>query len=466
MTLRYLTPLVLVAILGGCTAGTEYRRPNLSMPNAFRAAPTAPAAATDASWWTRFNDPMLNDLVARGLANNLDIEVVLARVDRARAAAGAARAAQLPSGTVDGSATRTQQSTEAGLGQLSNYVPDLGRVQNSFSITAGASWELDLAGGLKRGRQSAVAELEAVIADSQAARVTVAAEIADAYLLLRTLQERKAIAVSQAEAAEKLTSLVQKRFDATVASRRELEQSRASAVSVRAQVPALDAAIEGQLNRLAVLTGEMPESERRGLDQPAPLPVAAVGSIGSPTDLLRRRPDLIAAERRLAASHARIGAALAEYYPKFSLSGLFGFQSGSLGNLFSGPANVIQGGLGLRWRLFDFKRIDAEVASAQGDEREALANFRAAVLRAAEDVERSIVDGQAAQQRSSLHVQEAAASKRARDLSAQAFQAGHVSLVEVIEADRRSLQAADSLAVARSDAARAVVAAYRAIGGS
>ncbi len=466
MTLRTLSPLLLVALAGGCTAGTEYHRPNMTMPAAFRAAPAAPGVATDGSWWTRFNDPILNDLVARGLANNLDIEIVLARVDRARAAAGAARAAQLPSGTIDGSAVRTQQSTEAGLGQLSNYVPDLGRVQNSFSITSGASWELDLAGGLKRGRQSAVAELEATVADSQAARVTVAAEIADAYLLLRTLQERRTLAVSQADAADKLTSLVQKRFDATIASRRELEQAKASAIAVRAEIPALEAGIEGQLNRLAVLTGEMPESERRGLDRPAPLPIAEVGPVGSPTELLRRRPDLIAAERRLAASHARIGAALAEYYPRFSLSGLFGFQSTSLGSLFTGPANVIQGGLGLRWRIFDFKRIDAEVVSARGDEREALATFRAAVLRAAEDVERSIVDGQAAQRRATLHAEEAVAAKRARDLAAQAYGAGHVSLVEVVDADRRSLQAADSLALARSDEVRAVVAAYRAIGGA
>lgn len=465
MTPRLASTLAPIALLAGCTVGPDYRMPEFAMPAAFRSAPIA-APLDDKPWWTTFGDALLDDLVSRGLKSNLDIEVALARVDRARAAAGAARVVQLPAGAIDGSAMRARQSLEAGLGQLSRYVPDIERTQDAFALTGGASWELDLAGGLRRGRESAAADLAAAAADSRAARLTVAGEITDAYLLLRALQEQRDIAIKQAEVAHKLEELVRMKFTRDVASRRELDEANTSAISVRAQVPSFDAAIDGQLNRLAVLVGEMPQAERQGLDVIVPLPTATLTSIGTPVDLLRRRPDLIAAERRLAASNARIGSALAEYYPRFTLSSLLGFQGNSIGQLFTDRSSILQGGLGLRWRIFDFKRINAEIADARGAEREALAIFRGAVLRAAEDVERAVAAKQAAERRIALHGKELAASKHAGVLAVQAYEAGHIALIEVIEIDRRSLQATLSLALARADAARAVAATYRAIGAS
>lgn len=453
----------LCLLLGGCAAGTDYRSPELAMPSSFRSVPIG-TLKSDRAWWQSYNDPVLDRIVVRALSGNLDIEIALARVDRASAVAGAAKAAQLPSISVDGGATRTRQSMRSGTGVLSGYVPDFARTQNTFELTTGASWELDLAGGLRRGREAARAELQAAVADTAAVRVTVVAETADAYFQLRSLQEGLAIAHEQASLAERLEALVQHRLTVGGASKRELDQAIAATASQRAALVPIEADIQHQLIRLSILAGEMPEADRAGLETPAPLPEPRFADIGEPSALLRRRPDLVAAERRLAASHARIGVALAEYYPRFSLSALFGGQSNRLGNLFSGPANVIQGGVGLRWRLFDFGRIEAEVADARGAKREALAAFRNSVLLSAEDVERAVVAWETARARIDLHRDEVIAATAAKSSVLRAFEAGHVSLVEVTDADRRLLTARNAFAKAKADAARASVAAWRALG--
>ncbi|AGH51676.1 MULTISPECIES: efflux transporter outer membrane subunit [Sphingomonadales] len=463
-TNRSLAALIGLALLGGCAAGTEYRRPALPLPAAFHNAPLI-VEPGGRPWWRDFADPMLDDLVARGLKGGFDVEAAMARVDQARAAAGSARAARMPSGSLDGSAVRTRQSLRAGLGQIADYVPDFDRTQDSFELVGGASWELDLAGGLKRGREAAVAELEAAVADSQAVRLTVAAEIGDAYILLRSAQRRRSIAVDQAAAAQKLENIVRARFVHGAAARFELDQSRASTAAISAGIAEFDQAAQAQLARLAVLAGGLPDSVVQALERPEPVPVAGFAAMGLPADLMRRRPDLVAAERRVAAGHARLGVALAEYYPKFTLSGLLGFQGNDAGRLISGPASVVQGGLGLRWRLFDFGRVDAEVARAKGAEREAIAQFRNAALRAAEDVERAVVAWRTAREREAVHAEEVRAATAACDALDRAYRAGHVSLAELVEAQRRVLQAADALALAQGDAARATVAGWRAFGG-
>ena len=187
--------------------------------------------------------------------------------------------------------------------------------------------------------------------------------------------------------------------------------------------------------------------------------------IGSPADLLRRRPDLIVAERKLAASNARIGSAISEYYPKFSLSGLIGTAATGTASLFTGGATQAQGVVGLRWRLFDFGRVDAEIKNARGQNAEALAAYRLSVLRASEDVEDafSALVNREAQQRTLAGGETALA--RAQQSSMAAYKGGVVSLIEVLDADTRLLETRDALAQARTETARAAVASFRSLGG-
>ncbi|PTQ13275.1 transporter [Sphingomonas oleivorans] len=454
----------LLPALAACAAGTNYRPPVVPVADAWRGAPNAPMREAG-DWWTEFGDPVLDGLVATALAQNLDIEQAMARVDRARAGLRAAGAELLPAGRIEARAARERQSTESGLGQLSGLAPGFPRTVSQYDLSGGASWEIDLAGGLRRGREAAAYELEAAEASGAAMRITVAAETADAYVQLRTLQTRLAAATELEAASRRLVALVEQRHAADEASRLELEQARASAAATRATLPPLRAGIEAQLNRIAVLTGREPQAERLGLELPGAIPDAPVATAGTPGEMLRRRPDLVAAERRLAASHARIGVALAEYYPKLSLSALLGFRANAASDLLSGSANFVQGAAGLRWRLFDFGRIDAEVAAARGVEREALAAYRQAVLRAAEDLETAFAARAGALAQAGDLAQRLESAGHARRLAEQAWRAGEVSLIEVIDADRNLLEARSALAASQGEAARAAIACYRALGG-
>ena len=198
----------------------------------------------------------------------------------------------------------------------------------------------------------------------------------------------------------------------------------------------------------------------------APIPVTpAITDAGGPANLLRRRPDLIVAERRLAASNARIGEAISEYYPKFSLSGLLGSATTSAGGLFGGGGSQAQGVLGLRWRLFGFGRVDAEIANARGRNAEALAAYRLAVLRASEDVEDAFSALLRREAQEHMLAQGETALARAQTSSLAAYKGGVVSLIEVLDADTRLLATPDARAQAQTEAARAGVASFRALGG-
>ena len=457
--------LGIALLAAGCVAGSDYREPATSVAPAWRGAPDTAAAAAIGPWWQAFGDPVLDRLIATALTQNLDIEQALARVDQSRAAAAAAGAALLPSGTVDGQAARVRQSIETGLGRVSQYVPDFPRTVNQYQFSTGASWELDLAGGLRRGREAAGAEAQAAEAMGAQMRVTVAAEVADAYVRLRVLQQRQAIARGQHESARRILALTEQRHRLGEATARAVEQARTNAATVEADLAPIGAGIEAQLNRLAVLGGQAPQADRAQLAVPAAIPPAPLPGVGSPGDLLRHRPDLVAAERQLAATHARVGVALADYYPRISLSGLLGFQAQTAGRLLTGDANTIQGAVGLRWRLFDFKRLDAERDAARGREREALAAYRQSVLRAAEEVENGFAALGARRSEIEIRTREIDAAGAARTMTDTAWKAGEISLFELIDAERTQLAAQDRMAVAQGEAALAAIACYRALGG-
>ena len=247
---------------------------------------------------------------------------------------------------------------------------------------------------------------------------------------------------------------------------REVAQAEALLSEARASLQPLGIDLEAQTNRLDVLLGVQPGTSAPELQRPGDIPPApSVPADDKPVDVLRRRPDVIAAERQLAASNARIGQALAEYYPKISLAGVLGYESSRTGDLFKAATFQPEGVAGLRWRVFDFGKVSAEVAQAKGANAEALARYRQAVLRAAEDVEdafTSLVQLEAHQQEL---LSEVAALRRARDASQEAYQGGVIALSDVLDADRQLLTAQDQLAQTRADSARAAVGTFRALGG-
>jgi NodT family efflux transporter outer membrane factor (OMF) lipoprotein len=351
-------------------------------------------------------------------------------------------------------------------GRLASHLPGYSRTQNYYDLGFIASWETDLFGGLKKGAQAATAEAQAAEAGHTGTRVTVAAEAAESYMQIRGAQARLILAKDQIATDEHLVELVQQRKDAGVASDRELAQAQALLSQAKATIPLLTLSLEIQLNRLDVLMGAQPGTYAAELSSVADIPdVPEISGYGTPTDLLRRRPDIIAAERMVAASNARIGQALAEYYPKLSLSGIVGSQALAPAHLFEQqgfqPISVV----GLRWRLFDFGAVAAEVKGARGANAEALIHYQSAALHAAEDVEGAFSLLVQSENRRDEIVCEIAELQRGRDLSEQSYAAGVIALTDVLDADRQLLAAKDDLAVARESAARAAVGSYRALGG-
>jgi NodT family efflux transporter outer membrane factor (OMF) lipoprotein len=457
------------AILAACAVGPNYNRPKDELAP-FHNTPSIGASAYDNQasldqWWSGFDDPMLTEVVQRALSQNLDLAASIARVQQARAAAAGAGAALLPSADLNASATYERQSTRGAFGSIASTVPGYSRGIHDYSVGPAASWEIDLFGGLRRAASAARAEAEAAEADQAGTRIIVAADAADAYLQIRGYQSRLAVAQLQIADDDHLLHLVHDRHDAGAATGREVAQAEALLKQAKASVPPLAIGLEQQLNRLDVLMGVQPGTYAQRLGQVREIPaVPSVPTNNDPTDMLRRRPDIIAAERRLAAANERIGAALSDYYPKFSLSGALGFETIS-NHLFSNQAFQPVGGGAIRWRLFDFGKIDAEVAQAKGRDAEALALYRQSVLKAAADVEDSLTVLAQTQLRVSEVDDQVSSLVKARDLSEQAYRAGSITLTDVLDADSQLLTARDEADSSRADAARAAVGVYRALGG-
>jgi NodT family efflux transporter outer membrane factor (OMF) lipoprotein len=417
-------------------------------------------------WWASFGDPLLTDLVTRALDQNLDIAQAIARVTQARASLRNANAARLPSAGLSEQAAAVRQSLETPTGRIAQAMPGFDRDAELYEANISASWELDLFGGLRRGQEAASASYQGTQAGAAAARLSVAAQVADTYITIRGLQARIAIAGAQVDTQQHLVEMVRLQYGKGIAAELQLRQAEGALSQIEANVPVLETALDAAMNALDVLLGTQPGAHRDALMRSGEIPAAPVlAATGSPADLLRRRPDLIVAERRLAASNARIGVATAEYFPRFSLGGLIGSASMASGNLFSGSANQAQGFLGLRWRLFDFGRIDAEIAAAKGANAEALAAYRLAVLRASEDVENALSALVKREAQQAILDRGQSALYRAQSASLAAYKGGVVSLIEVLDADRRLLDTRDNHAQARMEAARAAVASFRALGG-
>lgn len=461
----------LIVGITGCAVGPKYDRPAVKLqpfhnaPSVETRAASLPAPPLD-QWWTGFHDPELTRIVGRALDQNLDLAAAMARVQQARAAARGAGAQRMPAGNLNASTTTIHQSTESMTGRLASHLPGYDRNQNYYDLGFAASWETDLFGGLKRGAEAATAEAQAAEASRTGTRITVAAEAADAYLQIRGAQARLNFAKEQIATDSHLVELVQQRRDAGIASDRELAQAQAVLSQAKATIPLITVSLEAQLNRLDVLMGAQPGTYAAELTPVADIPeVPAISGYGTPTELLRRRPDIIAAERMVAASNAHIGQALAEYYPKLSLSGIVGSQTVAPAHLFEQqgfqPASVV----GLRWRLFDFGRVASEVQLARGANAEALLRYRSSVLHAAEDVEDAFSLLVQSENRRNEIVREIAELQRVRDRSEESYAAGVIGLTDVLDADRQLLVAKDDLAVARESAARAAVGSYRALGG-
>jgi len=472
MLARPSTAVFLLSVLSGCAVGPDYRPPDIAVSSGFLGqngvAQREIRSKTDLqAWWSGFDDPLLTRFITLALEQNLDIAQAAARVAQARASLRLADAALLPSANVSAQGARAYQSVETQLGQVLDATPDFDRSGNYYEANVGASWEVDVFGGLRRSREAARAEYQASEAGAVATQLAVAAQTADVYVTMRGLQARIAIAREQADTRRQLLTTVKLQYEKEIAAELQVRQAEGSLAQVEAQIPVLDAGLDAAMNALDVLLGTQPGTHRAELTPVAAIPMApGISDAGAPADIIRRRPDLIVAERHLAAANARIGVAVSEYYPKFSLAALLGSATAlSSHNLFTSGASQHQSVLGLRWRLFDFGRVEAQIAAARGKTAESLAAYRLAVLKATEEVENSFSALVNREAQVDILIRGESSLSRARESSLGAYKGGVVSLIEVLDADSNLLQVQDAKAQAQTEAARAAIASFRALGG-
>jgi len=453
-------------VASGCmTVGPNYRAPTLDL-KFIGHVQNAPDIASLDTWWKSFNDPELNRIVARARDDNLDLAAAIARVTQSHAAAQAAGAKRLPSGELGVQVDAEHQSLRSPIGELASQQPGYNRDENLYDEGIGASWEADLFGGLHRGEQAANAEAQAAEAMHAGTRVTVTADAVDAYMQIRGNQERLRLAQQQIDVDTHLLSLIQQRNQFGASSDREVDRAQALVEQAKATVPPLEIALQAQLNRLDVLMGAQPGTYASELSTPTPIPVLPFINMSiEPQQLLRHRPDIMAAERHLAASNARIGMAISDYYPHVSLGALLGFEGLGSDDLISAASFQPQLIAGLRWRLFDFGRVDAEVQQAKGAYAEALALYRQSALRATEEIEDALTSqGQYAKQSDELDA-EVASLRLANTSSERSYQVGSISLTDVLDTEQQLLAAQDNAVSVRISALRSGIFFYRAMGG-
>ena len=461
-----------LVLLNGCMLGPDYQKPNMLLPSTFHNAEQVQHRLTTeqqpdlSTWWVGFNDPLLNQYVETALIYNLDLEQATARVSQVRALVQGAKAALLPAGQANAQIALNRQTLEDPLGRLLNATPNYDRNGEQYDINGSVSWDLDIFGGLRKNQEAAKAEYTAASAYRSAIQLAVAAETADTYVLVRTFQTRIALTKKRIETQQKLVDLVKLQFSRGIVPELQLNQAQGALSEVSASIPTLENGLEISMNALDVLLGTSPGTHYAELAQEVAIPDApAITSADGPAELLRRRPDIIVAENKLIAANARIGMEMSEYYPKLSLLGLIGTSTTESSNLFTSAAEKAMGVIGLRWRLFDFGRIDAAVAAAKGKNNEAIASYRLSVLRATADVENAFSTLVKREAQETNLAQGEAAYEKARNSAFAAYKSGALSLIEVLDADERLLRTQDAKVQAKSEATRAAISSFKALGG-
>jgi multidrug efflux system outer membrane protein len=450
--------LALTALsLTACAVGPDYRPPETA-PVEFIAAADARVAETpfEATWWGQFGDPVLDDLVARALSGDLDVKIAAARVAEARAGLSASRRERWPD--VGAAVARTEShAPEALVG--------FDRLETEY-YEAGFStlWEIDLFGRVRRGVEAASADAEAVEAHLRDAQVLVAAEVVRNYLELRGAQKRLAVARQNLGYQRETYELTQVRLELGRGTQLDVASAAASLAATEAEIPLLVAAEAAAANRLAVLLGLRPGALATELAPRDIAPHLTTLAVGTPEDLLRRRPDVRAAERELAAATARIGVAKADLFPRLTLSGFIGFIAGDAGDLIDSQSRAWTATPALSWAGFGSgTRARVTVAEARTDA--ALASYEGTVLRALEETENAFVIYGQQRERLTSVMQQAAASREAAELARVQYREGALDFLRLLDAERTLLQAEDALARVEIDLNTAVVLIYKALGG-
>ena len=458
--------LASLALTGCAAVGPNYEPPEVPVPDAWPNAAVAGLSegnATLQTWWRALGDPTLESLVQRAQKSSLTLEEAAARVQEARGLLGATRGDRIPDGAAAGSAQRFKGSDNSQLGQIA---PNGLQTTNLYDIGVGASWEIDVFGRVRRSVESATTAYEASIENYRDVLVSLLAEVARSYVDLRTSQARLGYAEKNIKAQRTSLLLTRDMLNEGATSKLDVAQAESNLHTSEASIPRFKIAANSAVNRLAVLLGETPGSLTTELadSKPIPSPPGEVAT-GIPADLLRQRPDVRRAERLLASQTARIGVATAALYPRFSLSGFFGFQATDAGNLFDSSSKTWGVALPVRWTIFDGGRIRSFINVEEARAEQQLARYELSLLTAYEEVENALL-AYALEQYSARSLRQAAkASSEAVDLVEVQYRSGLTNFQNLLDMQRFLFRQEDELAVSEGQVIQNLISLYSALGG-
>jgi NodT family efflux transporter outer membrane factor (OMF) lipoprotein len=456
--------LLLASLLSACAVGPDYKAPPLDAPAQWHSQPTSGAQAGSpdalAAWWTVLNDSTLNQLVDQALAANKSVKQAKAHVVESRARRSISAADLFPTLGASASASKSRSARSDFSGTTVSV--------NGESYDAGvdAGWEIDLFGGTRRSLESSTAQLGASEADLRDVMITLLGDVALNYVTVRTTQSRLTYAEQNIESQREQLDITNWRAQAGLATVLDVEQAKSNYAQTRAQIPSLQSNLETAKNRLAVLTGQQPGALEAVLAERKAVPVVPSEIVtGVPADVMRRRPDIRSAERRLASQTAQVGVATAALYPSLSLNGSIGVAANTASDLISNPANSSRYGLSLSMPLFRAGALRQNIKVQNALVDQALATYEATMLAAYEEVENALTAWVNEQTRHAALIEAVDSARVAHTLALLQYNSGLVDFETVLTADRQLITTEDSLAVSDGEITSNLVRLYKALGG-
>lgn len=474
-TSALLSLIAFILILSGCTmVGPDYVTPTVPEPEKWLESGGPKIRSQEgklSDWWNVFNDPALNKLIQAASQQNLTLQIAGLRIYEARAQLGIAFGFQFP---------QTQQGLGSGsLNQISKNAPNAAtadRYYSNFDVGLDAAWELDVWGKFRRAVQTGVANLEASIANYDDILVSLTAEVARTFIVLRTAEERLGVTRQNVEIQKKSLNIAEVRFKAGAVTELDVSQARALLSATQSSIPRFETEIRQAKNALAILLGKLPGEIDAMLVGSGLIPkIPAEVAVGIPAELIRRRPDIRYAERQLAAQSAQIGFAKADLFPHFSLFGSLGFQTSDqtdfrsnnakFSDLFKTDSITYSTGGGFNWDLFNYGRITNQVRVEDARFQQLAVNYEDTVIRAVQEVEDAMIGFLNSQDAVSYLADAVKASKRSVDLSLIQYREGLVDYQRVLDTQRDLTIQEDNLVSTTGSVGTSLVGLYRSLGG-
>ncbi len=458
--MKHIIPILLIFILlAGCAVGPDYKRPEISTPATYMYEVKDAADTANTEWWHQFKDPVLDSLIDEALANNKSVKIAAAKVEQASGLLVQTRSPIFPQINYSG-AGEQQRLTELSATPLSSAIPN---PQTAYQVLAGASWEIDLWGRIRRLTESAQANLLATEYAKTGVVLSLVASVASSYLQLRGLDEQLRISKRTLAAYGETVRIFELQHQYGVVSKMNVEQARSQYETAASSIPGIESQIAQTQNAICILLGRNPGPVERGKSI-TELTMPAVPE-GVPSQVLERRPDILQAEQQLVAANAQIGAARALYFPTITLTGNYGGASSDLSNLFNGPARVWSYGGSITGPIFTGGAIWGQVFQAEAGQKAALFNYQAVIQSAFGDVENSLVASQKLSEQIRAQERLVRANQEYSRLARLQYNGGYVPYSTVLQADQQLFPSELSLAQTRAAVFSSLVAIYQAMGG-